>query len=126
MRLLGSGFSTAATSFAGTTGGSAGTFDSAAPQGKGMRIQRVVAACGGTTAAPQSVAGMSLTYGISSEATIASLPILVAPSMGAMSSVSPQAAFTQTIDGLNIECNWFEVKTDIAAQGGWSVFVMGD
>ena len=121
MKLLGSGFTTAETTFAGTTaGGSSGA------AGEGFRIQRVTAFCGGTTVAANSSGGIKLVVGRSSVNPQSTYVVLPTPKSGDATSGVSAAALSVTLDDLDIRANWFEFQSNEAANGGWGAFAFGE
>jgi len=128
MRLLGSGYVVTETTFAGTTAGAGGasTGSGTYAPGKGFKIQKVVAFCGGSTVAANSSGGIQLTVGQSSGATESTYVVLPFPKYADASSAASAAPMSVELEGLNIQCNWFEARTNEAASGGWGIFVMGE
>ena len=121
MKLLGSGFTTAESSFGGTTaGGSSGA------AGEGFRIQRVTAFCGGTTVAANSSGGIKLVGGRSSVNSQSTYVVLPTPKSGDASSGVSAAPLSVTLDDLDIRCNHFEAFSNESAAGGWGIFVFGE
>ncbi len=119
MKLLNSGFTTAETTFVGTTGGSGGasTAGGSMPVGPGsFHVQKIVFTAGSSVAANTS-GGIMFRYGQSSDA-IESTIVLV----GGPSSEGIYAEF----DDLDIRCQWFEAATNEAGAMGYTVFVYGD
>ena len=122
MRLLANAFSTAETTFAGTTAGDS----SFRGQGTGIRIQRVTAFCGGTTVAANSSGGITLTVGANSSEPWSTYVVLPYPKSVDASSGGSAAPLSVTLDDLDIRCDWFQAATHEAAAGGWGIFVFGE
>jgi hypothetical protein len=116
MRLLASGFTTAETTIAGTTAGGGEVFGAAAQIGKSMTIRKVTA-FGASSVAENTSGGMKLVTGNSSDSPVSTFVILPGPTSGGISV---------TLDGLSIECSWFDVFTNEAGAGGYGVYVFGD
>jgi hypothetical protein len=127
MRLLKNAFSTAETTMAGTTAGAGGVGSSGTyGAGKGFKIQRITAFCGGTTVAPNTSGGISLQYGESSDYITSTMVVLPYPCGSDISSQNQGGPVSVTLDGLDIRCNWFQALTHEAAPGGWGIFVIGE
>ena len=131
MRLLGSGFTTAATTMAGTTakGSSADDVTSGVGgigAGQGFLIEKIVVFTGGTTGAPGSSGAVKFRHsaGGGGETTLIVLPGV---SADARTSVSPGGSgMTVTLDGLGIRADAFEADVTIISQGGSGIFVFGE
>ena len=129
MRLLKNGWSTAETTMAGTTAGGgeavvagSGTYGA----GKGLRVEKIVAFCGGSTVAPNTSGGLHFRYGESSNSILSTLVILPMGGGGALTSAAAVSYFSISLEGLNIQCNWFEAASQEAAAGGWGCFIFGE
>lgn len=116
MKLLGSGFTTAASTFAGVTGGS-GTFHGSTvqSQSKGFEIQKIVA-FGASSVAPNTSGGIKFRWGLSSGQVESTLVVLPGPS---------SVGLVVELSGLDLEANWFQAETNEAGAGGYGIFVMG-
>ena len=126
MRLLANGFTTAATTFAGTTAGTQEVFTGGAAVGsKGMTIKKIVAFAGGTTAAAGSSGLIKFRYGRSSDAIVSTLILLAPAANDALTSVTVGGAQNIVLDGLNIDANWFDADATIIS-AGVGIFVFGD
>ncbi len=132
MKLLGNGYIATETTMAGTTAGGgeaagAGTYGAGSG---GFTIRRITAFCGGTTVVPNSSGGIMFRYGDSSDTILSTMIVLPYPYTGSVTSAATPphlgAPLSVTLDGLNIQCNWFEAETNEAAPGGWGIFVFGD
>jgi hypothetical protein len=117
MKLLGNGYTTAETTFAGTIVG--GTTASAYGAQASMKVEKIVAFTGGSSVAPNTSGGITFRYGKSSNNIYSTLVILPAPA-------STLAALDIEINGLALQCSWFEAVSHEAASGGWGIIVMGD
>ncbi len=127
MRLLGSGFSVTESTFAGTTAGAQEQGFTAVIGHKGMKVQKITAFCGGSSVAANTSGGIKFLYGQSSDAVTSTIIVLPTPqSANAISSAGVVTGMSVTLDGLNIDCSWFEAETNEAAAGGWGIFVFGD
>lgn len=126
MRLLGNGFTTAATTFAGTTAGAQEAFSGGSVVGsKGMIIRKIVAFAGGTTAAAGSSGLIKFRYGQSSGSVVSTLIILASAHNDALTSVTAGGAQSIVLDGLNIDASWFDADATVIS-AGVGIFVFGD
>src|SRR3990167_3866741 len=107
-KLIGSGFTTAESTFAGTTAGL-----SSGGSGGGLRIKRITAFAA-SSAAENTSGGINFVYGESSAVPLSTLTILPGP--------TSNCAFL-TLDGLNIYAKWFEARSNEAGAGGYGIFV---
>jgi len=128
MKLLGSGFSTAESTFGGTTAaaGGASTLGGTQPVGKGFKIKKIVAWCGGTTVAANTSGGIQFAYGDSSGAPVSTLVVLPTPKINDASSNASAMPMVVELEGFDIQCNWFEARSNEAASGGWGIYVFGN
>ncbi|KKN15581.1 hypothetical protein LCGC14_0984660 [marine sediment metagenome] len=132
MRLLANGFTTAATTFAGTTAGAQQGFSTHADYtaagvagSKGMTIKKIVAFAGGTTAAAGSSGLLKFRYGRSSDAIISTMILMAPAANDALTSVTVGGGQNIVLDGLNIDAGWFDAETMIIS-AGVGIFVFGD
>ena len=126
MRLLANGFTTAATTFAGTTAGTQEAFTGgSALGGKGFVIKKIVAFAGGTTAAAGSSGLIKFRYGATSDAVISTLIILASEHNDAITSAVGAGSQNIVLDGLNISASWFDFDATVLS-AGVGVFVFGD
>ena len=128
MKLLGNGWSTAETTFAGTTAGLGGASSAGGTYGAGpggFTIRKIVAFCGGSTAITNTSGMLLFRCGDSSDYPASTL-VLLGGSPYAETSVTMPAPQNITLDNLNIKCNWFEFAAKEGAAGGWGGFVFGD
>ena len=125
MRLLGSGFTTAATTIAGTTAGSAGGVGGRGAN-VGFTVQKITAFAGGSTAAPGSSGAIKFRFTdrLGSASTLIVLP---GGSPDARTSVSPGGyGMSITLEDLDIQCDSFDADVTVAGQGGYGIFVFGE
>ena len=118
MRLLTNGFTTAASTLAGTT--------AAATSGgqQTAKIEKITIHCGGTTIAPAGEDGLvSLRYGDSSDAIFTTMTIC--PQPFAVGS-GGQGVFQVELSDLGIRTRWFEAYTNTTCEGGVGVFIFGE
>ena len=120
MKLLGSGFTTAETTFAGTTSGS-----SLYGASRSLVVRKVVVMSGGSTVAANSSGLVNVVFGMSGGAPESTLTFPT-PKFADASSGGSAAPAQWEVDGLAIKCGWFEARTNEANNGGVSVFVLGD
>jgi len=125
MKLLGNGWTTAETTFGGSTAGgggigSTGTYGA----GPGFLIQKIVAQCCGSTVITNTSGMLHFRYGDSSD-YIESTMIILGGAPYAETSVTMPAPQSIILDGLNIKCNWFEFISQEGAAGGYLGFVFG-
>ena len=126
MKLLSNGWTTAESTFAGTTAGgggvgSTGTYGA----GSGFTIKKIVAQCGGSTVITNTSGMLHFRYGDSSNAVLSTM-IILGGSPHALTSVTIPIPQTITLDDLNIKCNWFEFISQEGAAGGYLGFVFGE
>ena len=128
MRLIRNGWTTAESTFAGTTAGAGGASSAGgtygAPKG-GFTIRKIIAQCGGSTAIANTSGMLHFRYGDSSD-FIESTIVILGGSPHLLTSVTVPQVQSITLDGLNIKCNWFQFASQEDAAGGWNVFVFGD
>ena len=117
MKLLTNGFTTAATTLAGTTA-------VATSGGQPTKIiEKITVQCGGTTIAPAGEDGLvSLRYGDSSDAIFTTMT--VCPQPFAVGS-GGQGPFQMELSDLNIRTRWFEAYTNTTCEGGVGVYIFG-
>ena len=125
MRLLANGFTTGATTFLGTTAGAQEQGFTAVAGSKGMKIKKIVAFAGGTTAAAGSSGLLKFRYGRSSDAIISTMILMAPAANDALTSVTVGGGQNIVLDGLNIDAGWFDAETMIIS-AGVGIFVFGD
>jgi len=123
MRLLANGLSTAVTTLAGSTAVlPGGTTASVYGAQQTVVVEKIVVMCGGTTIAPASSGGLvNFRYGDSSGSGNTTLVICPQPNFVG----GTPAPFQFELDGLGIQCRWFEAVTMTTCAGGVGVYVFG-
>ena len=121
MRLLATGFTTAETTLAGITSGSAHQYGA----GRNFVVRKVIVMSGGSSVAANSSGLANVVFGMSSDAPESTLTFPT-PRSGDASSATAAAAEQWEVEGLAIRCGWFEARTNEANNGGVSVFILGD
>jgi len=127
MRLIKNAWTTAETTFAGTTAGLGGASSAGGTYGvgTGFKIDKIIAQCGGSSAQCNTSGMLLFRYGDSSN-DIESTMVVLGGSPYAETSVTMNAPQTIVLDDLNIRCNWFQFASKEDAAGGWNIFVFGD
>lgn len=122
MRLLASGFSTAETSVVSRSAGDQG---SGTGQGRSLKVRKVVVMAGGSTVGANTSGVATFQWGASSVAVEGTLKFPT-PIGGDVSSKQLAAAQQWEVDGLALDCDWLEFKTNETNAGGVAVFALGD
>ena len=127
MKLLANGFTTGATTIAGTTAGAREGFPGGAAVGpaKSFNITKIVAFAGGTTAAAGSSGLLKFRYGQSSDAVFSTLILLASAHNDALTSAAQGGPQKIVLDGLNISCGWFDADVTIIS-AGVGIYIFGD
>ena len=125
MRLLTNGFTTAATTLAGSTAlGSVYSSDRMFAAPKEFTIEKVTVHVGGTSVAPAGTDGLvSLRYGDSSDVAVTTMTICPQPQCTGGAAQGIQVA---ELSDLGIKAKWFQAITRTTAAGGVGVYIFGE
>ena len=123
-RLLTNGFTTAASTLAGSTKISAVYSSDVKYQAqKILTIEKITVHCGGTTIAPAGTDGLvSLRYGDSSDVVMTTMTVCPQPFAVGSGGLGP---FQMELSDLNIQTKWFEFITRTTCEGGVGVYCFG-